>query len=101
MVSLAHSLAFVGLRKLRELLVFLQFPVHDGLDSLHVLGRFWTLELLVTKQSKLMKDLAWAGAVPLTFELANSWFQVLFHDCVRLRKASFSKMVTLSSLAAI
>jgi hypothetical protein len=101
MVRLAHSLAFVCLGKFVELVVLLKFSVHDGFDAFHVFSRLRALELLVTKQSKFVEDLTGPRTVLFTFEFTNSWLQVVFHDCVRLCKASFSKMVTLLLLAAI
>jgi hypothetical protein len=51
--------------------------------------------LLVAEKCKLVKYLTWSRALLLAFELADSWFQIILHDRVRLCETSFREMMTL------
>jgi hypothetical protein len=94
-VGFTHALALVCFRELRELVILLQFAVHDCLDALHVFGSFGALELLVAEECILMEDLSWSRSFLLVLEFTNSGFKIFAHDSVRLRKTSFSQMMSL------
>ena len=74
MVSLTHALALICLGEFHEFVVFLQLPIHDGLDTVHIFSSFRALKLLVAEERKLMENLAGSRSLFLALEFTNRWF---------------------------